>query len=224
MQKYKGLVVGLICALSLLPFAASADTNTDLQMKIEALRGQIKVLQDSVRALRTPGTSLREDAEPAIPEDLRNTEESGRRIGEDQGRKDARDDRNMNQMGTSTSYMKKGDMNRSMCAPIARNLGLGSRGEDVKELQKMLATDPTLFNASSTGFFGKETARAMMMFQMKNGIATSTTGDVGPKTREFFKRQCASPRALEMRRDRNEWNATSTATSTRPMPPQRFDR
>ena len=46
------------------------------------------------------------------------------------------------------------------------------------------------FHGSPTGFFGPLTAQAMMKFQMRMGIASSTTGSVGPMTRGFFEREC----------------------------------
>src|SRR5262249_15199164 len=48
------------------------------------------------------------------------------------------------------------------------------------------------FHGSATGFFGPLTAHAMMMFQMHNGIASSTDGSVGPLTRGFFQRHCGN--------------------------------
>lgn len=77
------------------------------------------------------------------------------------------------------------------CVPMTRNFGIGSQGDDVRGLQDVLREDPTAgFTASSTGFFGPLTAKALAQFQMHNGIASSTTGFVGALTREFFARKC----------------------------------
>ncbi|MDE1924807.1 MAG: peptidoglycan-binding protein [Patescibacteria group bacterium] len=84
-----------------------------------------------------------------------------------------------------------GQEGKSACIALTRNLGIGSQGDDVKSLQEMLAADPESgFEATTTGFFGPLTARAMMRFQENNSIASSTDGSVGPLTRGFFERHC----------------------------------
>ena len=60
-------------------------------------------------------------------------------------------------------------------------LHMGMSGEEVRKLQKMLSTDPTLFSESNiTGFFGPLTAAAVSQFQQHFGI--DAIGVVGPKT------------------------------------------
>lgn len=84
-----------------------------------------------------------------------------------------------------------GQLMKIACIELNRNLGIGSQGEDVRKLQEMLANDPANeFHVTPTGFFGPITARAMVKFQIRNGIASSTTGVVGPATRAFFERAC----------------------------------
>ncbi len=93
-------------------------------------------------------------------------------------------------MGSTTP---PGQMGKMACITLSRNLGVGSQGDDVKGLQQMLGEDPENdFHGSATGFFGPLTAHAMMMFQMHNGIASTTTGSVGPLTRGFFERRCGN--------------------------------
>jgi peptidoglycan hydrolase-like protein with peptidoglycan-binding domain len=78
-----------------------------------------------------------------------------------------------------------------VCVTLNRDLKIGSQGDDVKNIQQMLSQHPESgFSGSATGFFGPMTAKAMMMFQMRNGIASSTDGHVGPLTRGFFERHC----------------------------------
>ncbi len=87
--------------------------------------------------------------------------------------------------------MPPGQMGKMMCLRLDRDLRVGSRGDDVKKLQEMLASDKeTGFSGAATGYFGPMTARAMVKFQMRMGIASSTTGNVGPMTRGFFERTC----------------------------------
>lgn len=78
------------------------------------------------------------------------------------------------------------------CPNPVRNLGVGSHGDDVRELQLFLAsTSPDQFSASNaTGFFGPLTAKAVAHFQELNGIASTSTGFVGPLTRSFFGKHC----------------------------------
>lgn len=69
-------------------------------------------------------------------------------------------------------------------------LRLGSRGQEVAQLQKFLARDPQLYpERLVTGYFGLLTEKALERFQCKYGIVCSgssqTTGygAVGPRTR-----------------------------------------
>ena len=92
---------------------------------------------------------------------------------------------------TTPQRLPPGQVAKMACITLSRNLGVGSRGDDVRRLQEMLAEDSESgFHAPATGFFGPLTAKAMMRFQMHNGIATSTTGYIGPLTRGFFERRC----------------------------------
>jgi peptidoglycan hydrolase-like protein with peptidoglycan-binding domain len=61
-----------------------------------------------------------------------------------------------------------------------RNLKQGMSGEDVKALQAILASDPSIYSGDITGFFGKNTAEALKKYQKKNGL--DGVGFVGPKT------------------------------------------
>ncbi len=98
----------------------------------------------------------------------------------------------MSASSTSPSMgLPPGQMGKMACITLSRNLGPGSKGDDVKKLQKFLSEDKdTEFTANTTGVFGPATARAMMKFQIKNGIASSSRGSVGPMTRGFFERNC----------------------------------
>ena len=62
-----------------------------------------------------------------------------------------------------------------------RNLVRGMSGDDVKDLQELLAEDPEIFSkANITGFFGPLTEAAVKKFQKKHGI--EQVGAFGPKT------------------------------------------
>jgi plastocyanin len=66
---------------------------------------------------------------------------------------------------------------------LMRTLKLGDNNSDVKLLQELLATDPTIYpEGKVTGFFGPMTSAAVKRFQEKAGI--EKVGQVGPKTME----------------------------------------
>ena len=84
------------------------------------------------------------------------------------------------------------DQQGGRCTSLARNLSVGAQGNDVAALQKLLAAHPEVgFTASTTGYFGQLTAKAVARFQTMNGIASST-GVVGPATRTVISKLCAS--------------------------------
>ena len=99
------------------------------------------------------------------------------------------------------------------CVMLNRNLHAGDQGDDVKNLQNILAEDAdNEFHAGATGFFGPLTAHAVMKFQMRMGIASSTDGSVGPLTRGFFERTCG--KGLDMRGpDMMQGNVRGTITA-----------
>lgn len=55
---------------------------------------------------------------------------------------------------------------------FSQNLSFGSRGDDVTELQKMLARDG-FFTVTPTGYFGPITRAALMKWQSANGIPST---------------------------------------------------
>jgi peptidoglycan hydrolase-like protein with peptidoglycan-binding domain len=72
-----------------------------------------------------------------------------------------------------------------------RTLVLGSTGEDVRVLQRMLAQDPAVYpEGYVTGLFSNTTEQAVRRFQTKHGVVSSGTpgttgyGAVGPATQE----------------------------------------
>lgn len=65
---------------------------------------------------------------------------------------------------------------------LARDLAVGMTGEDVEELQEILASDPDIYpEGLVTGYFGSLTQRAVERFQDRFGI--DSVGRVGPQTR-----------------------------------------
>ena len=64
---------------------------------------------------------------------------------------------------------------------FSKNLGFGSRGVDVTELQKRLATEG-FFKVTPTGYFGSITKASVVAYQKAHKISP-TSGFVGPLTR-----------------------------------------
>ncbi len=98
-------------------------------------------------------------------------------------------------------------------ASLERQLEVGMKGEDVKELQRILADEPDMYPEKLiTGFFGLLTKKAVKKFQKKHGL--EQVGRVGKKTLEKLKK---------VKKDKKEKVTTptvvpSTASST-PMTP-----
>jgi peptidoglycan hydrolase-like protein with peptidoglycan-binding domain len=163
MKKYLGpILAGVMVGVALIPLAASAQSVTDLQSQIKTLMSQIKVLQEKIHSIHDSATTT---------------------VGDDRSNQSVditADQHNNDNQGTSP-------MN---CPELKRDLSIGSRGDDVRAIQGVLAQDPTIFAGTTTGFFGTETAKGMMRFQKKFGIASSSTGFVGKLTREFFGKKC----------------------------------
>jgi len=68
---------------------------------------------------------------------------------------------------------------------VERRLTLGARGEDVRALQRVLATDPDIYpEGIESGFFGPLTAAAVKRFQARFDM--EQVGEVGPQTREHI--------------------------------------
>ncbi|HEY4527773.1 MAG TPA: peptidoglycan-binding protein [Candidatus Paceibacterota bacterium] len=68
-----------------------------------------------------------------------------------------------------------------MATGLTRELGPGSKGDDVTALQEFLAKDKAIYpEGSATGYYGSLTTAAVRRFQAKYGI--SQVGRVGPAT------------------------------------------
>lgn len=124
------------------------------------IQNQIQGLMNQIKALQQQLLALRASSTPPVPQ-----------------WKDAN--------ATSTHPMPP---KPKVCLNLMRNIRHGDRGDDIRQLQDMLREDGRFgFTANSTGFFGPMTAQAVAKWQMHNGIASTTDGSVGPKTRAFFK-------------------------------------
>ncbi|MBU6431100.1 peptidoglycan-binding protein, partial [Patescibacteria group bacterium] len=74
---------------------------------------------------------------------------------------------------------------RTVSPAFNRNLSRGSRGEDVRNLQKLLAQDKTIYpEGLVTGVFGPATEKAVKKFQIKYNLPP--VGAIGPLTRQIL--------------------------------------
>ena len=100
---------------------------------------------------------------------------------------------------SSTVLKQRPEMGvRPLCELLKRELRRGSRGDDVRELQKILAQDKEVYaEGEVTGYFGERTEAAVKRLQAKLGIVSSGEptstgyGMVGAKTRAALIARCA---------------------------------
>jgi hypothetical protein len=85
-----------------------------------------------------------------------------------------------NIIATLNTLKPKGQVLGVSVFSFLKNLGLGSRGADVAELQKVLIKE-RLLATSATGYFGPITKAALMKWQAKNKLPA--TGYFGPMSR-----------------------------------------
>jgi len=68
---------------------------------------------------------------------------------------------------------------------LGNDLVFGSTNDDIKRIQKLLATDSSIYPYGvASGFFGPKTQEAVRMFQSRFGL--DTVGVVGPSTRALL--------------------------------------
>ena len=137
-------------------FSLPSFLNFNLGTTSAALQLQIRGLQDALEGLKKQREALddnRASTTKAV-RDVLKTEIKETRENIDQTRKDLR---------------------------FARSLARGMSGDDVRNLQELLAQDSSIFSSSFiTGFFGPKTEEALRKFQKKFGI--EAIGIFGPKT------------------------------------------
>jgi len=186
------LSIAFMCA----PIITSAQTTTvDVGAQMQSLMNQIKALQQQLQALRgsVTGSTHREGGnKPDFAIHSTST---------------------MPRPGDKGNMMGEGDMNRGKgpaCAAFARTLRMGSRGDDVRNLQGVLREHDLIASSSITGFFGPQTAEALARFQAKFGIASSSAPLVGPMTRGLLQKLCVQGQHGDIGMLGDKRNGTST--------------
>lgn len=91
----------------------------------------------------------------------------------------------LNALRAAQSQVQVAAQNVQNTVDIARNLRQGMSGDDVAALQRLLASDPSVYpEGIISGHYGALTAKAVKAFQKKHGLEQA--GEVGPKTRAFL--------------------------------------
>ncbi|MBI4093899.1 peptidoglycan-binding protein [Candidatus Kaiserbacteria bacterium] len=127
---------------------------------VQALHEQIKKLKEQIEELQ----KKQKEAMKEFRQSVASTTETERRE-----LKEMRD----------TARQEIKDMRADV--KFIRSLRFGMSGDDVRDLQELLAQDPEVFPAGLiTGFFGRLTEEAIKRFQKKHGI--EIVGIFGPKT------------------------------------------
>lgn len=102
-----------------------------------------------------------------------------------------------------------------VCRKFSRGLALGSRGNDVKELQEMLY-DNGYLSASSTGYFGPMTKAAVVKFQKEGGLNPS--GYFGELSRKQHEKRCGEGKDMGKGGDDRFGGNTGTSSKLYPCP------
>ncbi|HEY4488559.1 MAG TPA: peptidoglycan-binding protein, partial [Candidatus Paceibacterota bacterium] len=137
------------------PFAAIGTTTASLQE-------QIRSLQATIESLKAQRRALDDD------DDDNNNNASSTKAARDALKTEIKETKTeLNQTKRELRFV--------------RSLSRGMSGDDVRDLQELLAQDPSIFpEGLITGFFGELTERALKRFQKKHGI--EAMGIFGPKT------------------------------------------
>lgn len=130
----------------------SSSYNASISTSTSALQEQIKKLQEMLKNLKN--------------------------------QREALDDTVRNQASTTKAtrdVLKEEIKDTKRELKFARSLIRGMKGDDVRDLQELLAQDPSILTSDMiTGFFGPKTEEALRKFQKKHGI--DAIGVFGPRT------------------------------------------
>ena len=168
MKRISISIVTVCCVFGLVTFAhaQSSPSLADLQSQIQALQEQVQNLQQELQSVADgvqESASNTETQTEAAEEDEEETEES-----EENQDEQAAEDENGNGPPAFVQTMFR-----------------GMQGPQVKQLQKVLSTDPKVYpEGLQTGYFGKMTEEALRNFQKQHNL--SSTGIVDSKTRQVI--------------------------------------
>gem|GEM_PF-4149441 len=178
MKNHTGKFTGILLAVALImPVFASAQTTGDVSSQIQTLLGQITSLQQQLHTLMgSIGSTTHQSNSDATTNTVNTVITNLPPI------------HLFGPFGTTT---KPGPIDIP-CINITRNLGVGSQGSDVTQVQGILAQNGFLSASSTTGFFGALTAKAVNDFGRYLGITGSTTQSASFNINDFFRSHCGS--------------------------------
>lgn len=163
-----GLVTALSLALLLLGGGVVSAQSTSTNQTVEELQSQIEQLEQQVESLRAQIDAQEEEMED---EDESEDEEESEGDNEEDNEESA----------TSSDERASLPPQAAAQASIARQLGMGDRGPDVKRLQELLATNSEIYpEGLTTGYFGPLTSQAVTRLQERIGL--NADGEVGSTT------------------------------------------
>lgn len=112
-----------------------------------------------------------------------------------------------------------------VCPNLQRSISLGSRGDDVMQLQSYLKYEGYLKQAYSPGYFDTPTETAVQQWQFEHGIVqggsaeTTGYGVLGPRTRALVALNCRASQS-SVRTTRTGATQTGSGELTCPIAPQ----
>ena len=163
--------------------------NTDISAKIKSLLAQIKILQEKIRGL-SPTLPIQTIPNDYISTCVGNGCSTETTVWSDGQQNDWTvndyERANLSEREKYRDYSSGG----TICQGFSRNLSIGSRGDDVLQLQQILIGNGLLQSSSGTGYFGQQTKVAVGLWQMSSGIPQ--VGIFGPKSRAFLKQNCGN--------------------------------
>jgi len=169
MKRISISIVTVFCVFGLVTFAhaQSSPSLADLQSQIQALQEQVQSLQQELQSVaagvQESASNTKTETEGAEEEDEEETEESE----ENQDEQEAEDE------------------NGNGPPAFVQTMFRGIQGPQVKQLQKVLSTDPKVYpEGLQTGYFGKMTEEALRKFQKQHNL--SPTGIVDSKTKQVI--------------------------------------
>ena len=193
---HKRLIIVILFLGLLAPLSAKALTFEDLTARIQQLGEQITALQLQLSTmLAATGASTG----AALSEDVAHCTMDAKLCP---------DGSYVGRVAPSCKFApcpdEKSKKPKLQCPAILRALLPGSRGDDVRDLQRFLAESGYLSSNGVTGVYGILTQRAIEKLQKESGIvtrgdvATTGFGRVGAQTRNIIRERCKDIRKEEL--------------------------
>lgn len=168
-----------------------------IQAQIEALEKQVQEQQPSLPVQKEVTVPSKEEHQSMIDDLLRQVQSSQPAETNNQELLSQIDEL----MKQVAALKKNGPSNTIIksCQAIVSPLNVGTTGEGVRKLQEFLTTTGHFTYPEITGYYGRETIKAVQAWQVQNSIVSGGTpeltgfGRVGLKTIQSMKAFCSQP-------------------------------